>query len=109
MDILQPTVPTLAKTAVRPSPAIVLSAVPRCGLTTMRRMVVAVAVVGLFVAGCGDDTQDDDTGIPNPAAVYCEEQGGVTSGPEPMCELPDGTVVDAWDYYRENHPEDTEP
>ncbi len=40
-------------------------------------------------------------GLANPAAVFCEEQGGTVSGPEPMCELPDGTVVDAWEYFRE--------
>jgi putative hemolysin len=39
-------------------------------------------------------------GLANPAAVFCEEQGGTVTGPEPMCELLDGTVVDAWDYYR---------
>lgn len=46
---------------------------------------------------------DEGAGLANPAAVFCEEQGGVTSGDERMCELPDGTVVDAWDYYRENN------
>ncbi len=39
-------------------------------------------------------------GLANPAAVFCEEQGGIVSGVEPMCELPDGTVVDAWEYFR---------
>jgi putative hemolysin len=40
-------------------------------------------------------------GLANPAAVFCEEQGGIVSGVEPMCELSDGTVVDAWEYFRE--------
>ena len=39
-------------------------------------------------------------GLANPAAVFCEEQGGIVSGVEPMCELPDGTTVDAWEYFR---------
>jgi putative hemolysin len=39
-------------------------------------------------------------GLANPAAVFCEEQGGIVSGVEPMCELPDGTMVDAWEYFR---------
>ena len=43
---------------------------------------------------------DDGAGLANPAAVFCEEQGGVVSGVEPMCELSDGTVVDAWGYFR---------
>ncbi|MDH4279195.1 MAG: DUF333 domain-containing protein [Acidimicrobiia bacterium] len=54
----------------------------------------------LVVGACGDDDAGDDSGVPNPAAVFCEEQGGVVSGPEPMCELPDGSVVDAWEYFR---------
>jgi putative hemolysin len=45
--------------------------------------------------------EEGGAGLANPAAVFCEEQGGTVSGPEPMCELPDGTVVDAWEYYRE--------
>jgi putative hemolysin len=45
--------------------------------------------------------EEDNAGLANPAAVFCEEQGGTVSGPEPMCELPDGTVVDAWEYYRQ--------
>ena len=38
--------------------------------------------------------------VANPAAVFCEEQGGRAFGPEPMCGLPDGSTVDAWDFYR---------
>ncbi len=68
-------------------------------------MLLTVAAALLVTAGCGGSAgDDDDTGIPNPAAVFCEEQGGTTSGPEPMCELPDGSIVDAWDYYREQNP-----
>jgi putative hemolysin len=62
--------------------------------------IARIVVVGLLLTGCGDDDGDEPE-VPNPAAVYCEEQGGTVSGPEPICELPDGTVVDAWDYYRE--------
>lgn len=50
--------------------------------------------------------EDAGAGLANPAAVFCEEQGGVTSGDEPMCELSDGSVVDAWEYFRDNAPTD---
>jgi putative hemolysin len=38
-------------------------------------------------------------GLPNPAAVLCEEHGryDLTSG---NCTLNDGRVVNAWDYFR---------
>ncbi|MDV7145473.1 DUF333 domain-containing protein [Tropicimonas sp. TH_r6] len=44
----------------------------------------------------------------NPAAVFCKEQGGKylivsdDKGERGLCELPDGTTVDGWDYFREN-------
>ena len=59
----------------------------------------------LVVGACRDD-DSDGPGIANPAAVFCEDQGGTVSGPEPMCELPDGTVVDAWEYFRSNAADD---
>lgn len=71
--------------------------------------IVLVAALAAAVASCGDDdspsngtdpVSTDSVGLANPAAVFCEEQGGTTYGPEPMCELPDGTVVDAWEYFR---------
>lgn len=65
---------------------------------------VAAAAMLLLSSGCGGEGSDDDAGLPNPAAVYCEEQGGTASGPEPMCRLPGGSVVDAWELYRSDHP-----
>lgn len=48
--------------------------------------------------------------MPNPASVYCEEQGGTVNivkdeeGNESgMCKLADGTEVDEWEYYRANN------
>lgn len=41
------------------------------------------------------------SGLANPAAVFCEEHGGIVSGVEPMCVLPNGTLEDAWEYFRE--------
>jgi hypothetical protein len=64
-----------------------------------RSVLVVTSTTAILVGGCAGDGPDRPE-LPNPAAVYCEEQGGRTSGPEPMCTLPDGTVVDAWDQYR---------
>ena len=69
--------------------------------TAVRRTLgLAAGVLAALALVACDDDEDEPAELPNPAAVFCEEQGGVVSGPEPMCELPDGTVVDAWDYYR---------
>lgn len=78
--------------------------VPTIDRDMRRTRVVSIAAASLiaFVGGCGDDDTNDDPGLPNPAAVFCEDQGGTTSGSEPMCSLPDGSVVDAWEYYRAN-------
>ena len=53
--------------------------------------------------------------VANPAAVYCIEQGSAYStvdtdeGQRGLCTLADGTVVDAWEYFREQHTSVTEP
>jgi len=75
-----------------------------------RRLTLLVPVLSAPVAlSCGDD---DEPGVPNPAAVFCEEQGGHVeierddAGNERgICLLPDGTRVDEWDYYRTHHSE----
>lgn len=72
----------------------------------MRRVrpLAILAILSVILGGCASDT--DDAELPNPAAVYCEDQGGTVTGSEPMCTLPDGATVDAWDLYRENNPPD---
>ena len=51
------------------------------------------------------------TGLPNPASVYCEEQGGTLkmvetdAGTQGICVLEDGTECDEWAYFRGECPE----
>ncbi len=85
-------------------------------MTTKRVVAAAMLAVLVLVAGCGDDGDDGDetpgtAQLPNPASVYCEEQGGevviVTAddgSQSGICRLPDGTEVDEWEYYREHNP-----
>ena len=54
-------------------------------------------------------------GMPNPASVYCEEQGGelIPMADEEwnqyaICKLADGTEVEEWEYYRANNPVEEE-
>ena len=62
---------------------------------------------------CGDDDvdpSDTTTGLANPASVYCEEQGGTVEivdepdGQVGYCNLPDGTRVEEWEYFRSQDP-----
>ena len=67
-------------------------------------------VVALVLVSCGDsvdDEDDDRTELPNPASVFCEEQGGTVeivtdaSGSQSgICHLPDGTRIEEWEYFR---------
>lgn len=73
------------------------------------RWPVIVGVMILALApGCGDDDDDGEPGIANPASEFCEEQGGRVEierddagNEQGMCVLPDGTRVDEWEYYRD--------
>ena len=48
-------------------------------------------------------------GMPNPASVYCVEQGGESilvrskKGDFGICKLKDGIAVEEWEYNRENN------
>lgn len=74
----------------------------------MKRVIVLALVVVLSISGCGGDDEDDgDSGIANPASVYCVEQGGTVDirtdadgNQTGVCVFPDGTEVDEWAYYR---------
>ncbi len=71
-----------------------------------------VALIGLLVlsiafAGCGDEKKDD-TGLANPASVFCEEQGGTLeirtdeAGDQTgYCMFDDGSECEEWAYFRD--------
>jgi uncharacterized protein len=83
---------------------------------------VTVSVFVLALAGstaCGSDAEPTgtttDVGIANPASVFCVEQGGTlefvddSDGQLAYCNLPDGTRIEEWEYYRSQNPTVTEP
>jgi hypothetical protein len=60
------------------------------------------------VVSCGDDGGGPQ--LPNPASVFCEEQGGhvdierdQAGNERGVCVFDDGSRVDEWQYYREQH------
>jgi hypothetical protein len=71
-----------------------------------------LAAALLALAGCSDYAAPPAGGeqitLPNPAAQFCEEQGGdydIREGDKGMvgvCVMPDGSELDAWSYYRES-------
>lgn len=73
-----------------------------------RRHGLLVVIVSLatmvFLASCGPK---EDAGLPNPASVYCEEQGGEleirtdsTGGQYGVCLFDDGSECEEWAFYR---------
>jgi len=74
----------------------------------MKRAVAIALAVVLMISGCGgDEDNEEQTGIANPASVYCEEQGGTvdirtdeSGGQVGFCVFSDGTEVDEWAYFR---------
>ena len=73
------------------------------------RMLVFAALALAGVAGCGDDAEPSNTttaGLANPASEFCVAQGGEVEivseegGEVGYCNLPDGTRVEEWEYFR---------
>jgi putative hemolysin len=74
-----------------------------------KRMMTATAVLlalALLAAACGDDDQQEQSGLPNPASVFCEEQGGTleireeAGGQVGYCAFDDGSECEEWAFYR---------
>lgn len=72
--------------------------------------IALMAFGGLGLMACSDDLErtptTDTTGIANPASTFCVEQGGTVEivdengGQVGYCNLPDGTRVEEWEYFR---------
>jgi putative hemolysin len=70
-----------------------------------RTLLLPAALAGASACTVQGDTAE----LANPAATYCVEQGGTYALSQPdgsggTCTLPDGRVVDAWDFFRANAP-----
>lgn len=72
---------------------------------------ILLVVIILFLVGCTPSPERenpaDQSGLPNPASVYCEEQGGQVEirtdeegGQYGVCVFTDGSECDEWDYFR---------
>jgi putative hemolysin len=67
---------------------------------------VTLGLAALVVGGCAMPTPEPDAGLPNPASVYCEEQGYTLemrtdeSGTTGVCIFPDGNECEEWAFFR---------
>ena len=71
-----------------------------------------VSIGMIFLAACNlttgsDKTDSDNANIPNPASVFCEENGGTLEirtaedgSQTGVCVFPDGSECDEWSFYR---------
>lgn len=63
-------------------------------------------IAALSLASCTSTAPSETAKLANPASVYCTEQGGKVemrkgaSGETGYCHLPDGRVVEEWEFYR---------
>ena len=71
---------------------------------------ICAVVTLVYLSGCSAELEETpEVGLPNPASVFCAEQGGspeldqTSDGVVGYCRFPDGTVVNQWEYYRANH------
>ncbi|HGA5459351.1 TPA: DUF333 domain-containing protein [Salmonella enterica subsp. diarizonae serovar 50:k:z35] len=75
-----------------------------------------LALPGVLLLSACSSSQPDvsrppSIGMPNPAAVYCEQQGGTLmpvqtpQGVRSDCKLPNGEIIDEWTLWRRDHPD----
>ena len=75
-----------------------------------KRTMLAVAALlafALLATACGgDDEEEEQSGLPNPASAFCEEQGGTVDirdeagGQVGYCVFDDGSECEEWAFYR---------
>ena len=68
--------------------------------------IAAILALALLAGACGDDDNQDESQLPNPASVYCEEQGGTleirdeAGGQVGYCVFDDGSECEEWAFRR---------
>ena len=77
----------------------------------MKPAVLSIAAATVLAA-CNTSAQQEapKVGMANPASEFCVKQGGKLEmkkdkdgGEYALCHLPDGTVVEEWEYFRQNN------
>jgi len=64
-----------------------------------------------LLSGCGSRESGPSAEMANPASEHCVKKGGKLeivkdeSGEKGLCHLPDGTVVEEWEFFRNDNPQ----
>ena len=72
----------------------------------LRKTLITLLALLLLVSACGGDDEDDETRLPNPASVFCIEQGGTLevregdAGQYGVCIFGDGSECEEWAFFR---------
>lgn len=84
-------------------------------MKAIMRKIIVFAIAGLLLGGCTAPAAQETpapagqpiANLPNPASVYCEQQGNrsvIRTAPDGsqfgVCVFPDGTECDEWAYFR---------
>ena len=74
---------------------------------TTRNQTFLTLVVATTRSACAGAQSNKAVGMANPASTYCIEQGGKmemrkdeTGAEYAMCYLPNGKVIEEWDFFR---------
>ncbi len=75
-----------------------------------RKMIFGLILAAVLLAACTSvqpETEQQEVGMPNPASVFCEENGGTlemredaAGGQYGVCIFPDGSECEEWAYFR---------
>lgn len=76
----------------------------------MKKLALIATTTSILTACATTNPQNEMVGMANPASVFCLKQGGKLEpkkdkdgGEYALCHLPNGQVVEEWDYFRANH------
>ncbi|MDO4997366.1 MAG: DUF333 domain-containing protein [Neisseria sp.] len=73
---------------------------------------IAAATLALTLSACQNHAEPESPmiGMSNPASEFCVKQGGKLESKRDaegneyaLCHLPDGRVIEEWDFFRQNH------